>query len=534
MGTVLASDEAIAHRSVTLVLFAFVVLVSLGVTTWAARHRRTADEFFTAGRGITGRQNGLAMAGDSLSASAVLGSVGLVSLYGYDGFMFGVANVVAFALLLLLAGFLRNTGRFTVADVLSFRARERPVRIAGACSSLSISVFYLVAQMVGAGALLSVLLGIQSAMMQNLTIAGVGVLMIIYVLFGGMRGATWIQIIKAVVLMAIVAVMAVLVLARFGFSPAALLEAAAAESGHGQSFLAPGSQYQNPVDLISLGIGVSLAYIGLPHIFQRFYTVRDDRAAESSALWLLGIEALFTVLVVFILGLGAAAIIGTDTIVASNAGGNTAALLLARELGGGVGSVSGAIFAGVFAAVAFATILAVVAGLMVAATTTVAHDLYANVFKRGKVSETAEVKAARIAAVVMGLGAIALSTYAQRLNIGFVVGLAMAIAASAHVPSFLLNLFWRRFNTRGALWGIYGGLGAALLLVVFSPTVSGTPSSLFTTVDFHWFPLQNPGLVSVPAGFLFAWLGTLSRREPESEEQYPALEVRAMTGAGSH
>ncbi|MBO0872702.1 MAG: cation acetate symporter [Pseudonocardia sp.] len=530
----LAAAAAPTHRALTLGLFAVVVLISLGITTWAARYRKTRDEFFTAGRGITGRQNGLAMAGDSLSASAVLGAVGLVSLFGYDGFMFGIANVVAFAFLLLLAGFLRNSGRFTVADVLSFRVRQRPVRIAGACSSLSISIFYLVAQMVGAGALLSLLIGTRSAMVQNAAITAVGVLMIVYVVFGGMRGATWVQIIKAVVLMGIVAVLAVLVLARFGFDPGALLAAANEGSGRGEAFLAPGLQYKNPVDLISLGIGVSLAFIGLPHIFQRFYTVRDDRAAESSAVWLLGIEAVFTVLVVLILGLGAVALVGAAAITASDPGGNTAALLLAQELGGGAGSIGGDVFVGVFAAVAFATILAVVAGLMMAATTTFAHDLYANVLKRGRVTDGEEVKVARIAAVVMGLGAIGLSLYAQRLNIGFIVGLAMAIAASAHVPSLVLNLFWRRFNTRGALWGIYGGLATALVLVIFSPTVSGSPRALFTSVDFHWFPLQNPGLVSVPAGFLFAWLGAISRREPAAEDRFPELEIRAITGDGSH
>jgi cation/acetate symporter len=532
--TVLAEGAANAHRGLTLGLFAVVVLISLGVTTWASRFRKTRDEFFTAGRGLTGRQNGLAMAGDSLSASAVLGSVGLVSLFGYDGFMFGIANVVAFALLLLLAGFLRNSGRFTVADVLSFRVSQRPVRIAGAVSSLTISIFYLIAQMVGSGALLSLLIGSTTPVVQNLSIAAVGMLMIVYVVFGGMRGATWVQIIKACVLMGIVTLMAVLVLVRFGFNPSALLEAAGRGSGTGDAFLTPGMQYKNPIDLISLGVGVSLAFIGLPHIFQRFYTVRDDRTAESSALWLLGIEAVFTVMVVLILGLGAVALVGATAIKASDPGGNTAALLLAQELGGGAGSLGGDVFVAVFAAVAFATILAVVAGLMVAATTTFAHDLYANVLRHGRASDGEEVRMARIAAVVLGVVAIVLSLFARQLNIGFIVGLAMAIAASAHVPSLVLNLFWRRFTTRGALWGIYGGVGTALLLVIFSPTVSGNPKALFTTVDFHWFPLQNPGLVSVPAGFLFAVLGTLSRREQTSEDRYPELETRALTGAGSH
>lgn len=531
---VLADGTGGGSRALTLTLFAAFVLISLGITAWAARFRKTREEFFTAGRGLSGRQNGIAMAGDSLSASAVMGSIGLVSLFGYDGFLFGIANVVAFAMLLLLAGFLRNSGRFTVADVLAFRMRQRPVRVAGAVSSLSISAFYLVAQMVGAGALLALLIGTQGQGVKNAAIAAVGVLMIVYVVFGGMRGATWVQIIKAVVLMVIVATMAVMVLARFGFDPNALLDAAEKGSGKGAAFLAPGGQYKNPVDLISLGVGVSLAFIGLPHVFQRFYTVRDDRAAERSAMWLLGIESVFTVLVVLILGLGAVALLGSAAIAASDKGGNTAALLLAQKLGGGAGSLGGDIFLGVFAAVAFATVLAVVAGLMVAATTTFAHDLYASVFKRGKTTEGQEVRAARVAAVVMGLGAIVVSMFAQKLNIGFITGLAMAIAASAHVPSLVLNLFWRRFNTRGALWGIYGGLGTALLLVVFSPTVSGGPASLIPSVDFHWFPLENPGLVSVPAGFLFAWLGALTVREAASEERHAELEVRALTGIGAH
>lgn len=528
----LVAAEATAHRPVTLALFVLVVISTLAITAWAARHRKTTDEFYTAGRGLTGRQNGWAMAGDSLSASAVLGSVGLVALFGYDGFMFGIANVVAFILLLLVAGFLRNSGRFTVADVVATRARQRPVRIAGAFSSLTISGLFLVAQMVGTGALLSLLLGSRSPAVGNASIVVVGVLMITYVVFGGMRAATWVQIIKAVVLIAIVSVMAVLVLARFSFAPGSLLEAAADGSGSGGAFLAPGLQYANPLDLISLGVGVSLAHLGTPHIFQRFYTVPTARVARSSALWVFGIEAAFTVLVVLVVGLGAVALIGTAAIAAADPGGNTAALLLAQELGGGAGSLGGDIFVAVFSAVVFATILAVVAGIMVSATTTFAHDLYANVVKKGRADDAQEVRVARIAVLVMGVGAIVVSLFAQRLNIGFIVGLALAIAASAHVPVLMLSLFWRRFNTRGALWGMYGGLVTAVMLVVFSPTVSGTEASLFAGVDFHWFPLRNPGLVSVPAGLLLAVIGTLTARERAAEDGYEELEARSLFGVG--
>ncbi|GAA1495356.1 cation acetate symporter [Paeniglutamicibacter kerguelensis] len=514
-------------------LFLAIIVMTFGITAWAARHRKSRDEFFTAGRGLTGRQNGLAMAGDSLSASAVLGSVGLVSLFGFDGFMFGIANVVAFVLLLLLAGFLRNTGRFTVSDVLSFRMNERRVKLAGGMSSLTISLFYLIAQMVGAGALLALLIGAEGPGVKNATIVVVGILMTIYAVFGGMRGATWVQIIKAVILMGIVSLMAVMVLIRFEFDFGALLTAAAGGSGHGPQFLEAGLQYKNPLDLLSLGIGVTLAFIGLPHVFQRFYTVSDDKTARSSALWLFGIESIFTVAVVLIMGLGAAALVGVAAITASSAGGNTAAILLAQELGGGAGTLNGNIFMAVFSAVAFATILAVVAGIMVSAITTFSHDLYGNVIKRGQVTDAQVVKVARIAAVVIGFAAIVISLTVQNLNIGFIVGLGLAIAASAHVPSLILNLFWRRFNTRGALWGIYGGLVTAVLLVVFSPTVSGTDRSLFASVDFSWFPLTNPGLVSVPAGFLFAIIGALSKRDVAAEEGYDALEVRALSGANS-
>jgi cation/acetate symporter len=536
ISTIVVTTQAAAsglesNRPLTLGLFGLIVLITFGITGWAARHKKSRDEFFTAGRGLTGRQNGLAMAGDSLSASAVLGSVGLVSLFGFDGFMFGIANVVAFILLLLLAGYLRNTGRFTVSDVLSFRMQGRPVRLAGGLSSLTISVFYLIAQMVGAGALLGLLIGADSPAVKNATIVVVGILMTIYAIFGGMRGATWVQIVKAVILMGMVLVMAVLVLSRFGFNLGALMTAAVGGSGHGSQFLEAGLQYKNPLDLISLGVGVTLAFIGLPHVFQRFYTVSDDKTARKSALWLFGIEAVFTLSVVLVMGLGAVAIVGTQAITASNGGGNTAAVLLARELGGGAGTMGGDVFMAAFSAVAFATILAVVAGIMVSAITTFSHDIYGNVIKRGEVTDAQVVRVARIAAGVIGIAAIIISLTVQGLNIGFIVGLGMAIAASAHVPSLLLNLFWRRFNTRGALWGIYGGLGTAVLLVVSSPTVSGAANSLFPSVDFSWFPLTNPGLVSVPAGFLFAVIGALSKRDAAAEEGYDELELRALSGA---
>jgi cation/acetate symporter len=411
------------------------------------------------------------------------------------------------------------------------------VRQAAAVSTVVVSIFYLLAQMVGAGALVTLLLGADSQAAKNLTIVAVGLLMIFYVTFGGMKGTTWVQIVKAVMLMTGTVLITVLVLAEFGFNVSDLLGSAADESGKGEAFLNPGLRYgidlTTKIDFVSLGLALVLGTAGLPHILIRFYTVPTSRDARTSVMWAIALIGSFY-LMTLVLGFGAAALVdtGPESAVATSAG-NLASPLLAEAVGGGEGSLGGAVLLALISAVAFATILAVVAGLTLTSASSVAHDLYASVWKNGNVSERDEVRVARIAAFVIGGVAIALAIPAQNLNIAFLVALAFAVAASANLPSLLYNLFWRRFNTRGATWSIYGGLIMCVGLVLFSPVVSGTETSLFKTSDWSWFPLSNPGIISIPFGFLMGFLGTITSNEPESAERYPELEVRALTGAGS-
>jgi cation/acetate symporter len=439
--------------------------------------------------------------------------------------------------LLLVAELLRNSGRYTMADQLAFRMRQRPVRTAAATSTVVVSVFYLLAQMVGAGALVTLLLGVESEFWKAMVIVGVGLLMVFYVTVGGMKGTTWVQIVKAVLLMGGTILITILVLAKFDFNFSELLGAAADNTGKGDAFLQPGLKYglttTSQIDFLSLGLALVLGTAGLPHILIRFYTVPTAKAARHSVLWAIGLIGAFY-LMTLALGFGAAALLdtGPDSDVAAS-GGNLASPLLAEAVGGGAGSTGGAILLALISAVAFATILAVVAGLTLTSASSVAHDLYATVIKKGTVSEQDEVRVAKIAAFVIGAVAIALAIPAQKLNIAFLVALAFAVAASANLPSLVFNLFWRRFNTRGATWAIYGGLVTCVGLVFFSPVVSGSETALVTWADWQWFPLSNPGIISIPAGFLFGWLGTVSAREPEAEDRYTELEVRALTGAGS-
>ena len=433
---------------------------------------------------------------------------------------------------------LRNAGRYTMADQLAFRMRQRPVRTAASISTVVVSIFYLLAQMVGAGTLVALLLGVDSEAIKNITIVGVGILMIFYVVVGGMKGTTYVQIVKAVLLMLGSALIVVLVLAEFNFNLSALLGAAAENSGKGEAFLQPGLQYgatlTSQIDFISLGLALVLGTAGLPHILIRFYTVPTARDARKSVLWAIGLIGTFY-LMTLVLGFGAAALLSRDAIDPLEGGNqNLASPLLAEAVGGGEGSTGGAILLALIAAVAFATILAVVAGLTLASSSSVAHDLYKGVIKKDQsVSEKDEVRVARIAAFGIGAVAIALSIPAQRLNIAFLVALAFAVAASANLPAIIYNMFWRRFNTRGAVWSIYGGLISAVGLVLLSPVMSGAPTSMFPDSDWAIFPLNNPGIVSIPLGFLLGYLGTISNREPEAEERFTELEVRALTGAGA-
>nr|BFD93927.1 cation acetate symporter [Kitasatospora sp. Xyl93] len=537
----LLASSATEHRGLTMTLFGVFVLATLVITVRAGRQNRSASDFYAGGRGFTGFQNGLAISGDYMSAASFLGIAGLIALNGYDGFLYSIGFLVAWLVaLLLIAEPLRNSGRFTMADVLAFRMRQRPVRTAAGVSTIVVSIFYLLAQMVGAGALVALLLGVTGDGAKRWTILAVGALMIIYVVIGGMKGTTWVQIVKAVLLIVGAALMTVLVLAKYHFNPSELLGAAASASGKGTAFLEPGLKYgasdTSKLDFISLGIALVLGTAGLPHILVRFYTVPTAKAARKSVLWAIGIIGVFY-LMTLALGFGAAALVGRSGMVAvegKTPSGNTAAPLLAEQLGGGAGTTGGAVMLAVISAVAFATILAVVAGLTLASSASFAHDLYANVIRRGRASEREEVLSAKWAAVAIGAVSIVLSLYAGKLSTAALVALAFAVAASANLPTLLYSLFWKRFTTTGAVSSVYAGLVSSVVLVMFSPVLSGSDKSLFPHSDFHWFPLENPGLVSIPIGFLAGWIGTLLSGERPDPAKYAELEVRSLTGLGAH
>ncbi|MGP4001929.1 solute symporter family protein [Streptomyces sp. 8N706] len=534
----LAAEGAGQHRTLIITLFSVFVAATLGITVWAGRQTKDATDFYAGGRSFTGFQNGLAISGDYMSAASFLGIAGAIALSGYDGFLYSIGFLVAWLVaLLLVAEPLRNSGRYTMGDVLAYRMRQRPVRTAAGVSTIVVSIFYLLAQMVGAGALVALLLGITGEAGKNLIVALVGIIMILYVTIGGMKGTTWVQIVKAVLLITGTLLITLLVLNKFDWNVSTLLGAAAENSGKGAAFLEPGLKYgltaTSKIDFLSLGLALVLGTAGLPHILIRFYTVPTAKAARKSVIWAIGIIGGFYLMTIA-LGFGAAALIKPETIIASNPAGNTAAPLLAEVIGGGSGSTGGAILLAVISAVAFATILAVVAGLTLASSSSFAHDLYANVIRKGEATEKEEVGAARISAVGIGAVAIVLGIFAGKLNVAGLVALAFAVAASANLPTILYSLFWKRFTTQGALWSIYGGLISSVVLVLFSPVVSGKETSMFPGVDFHWFPLENPGLISIPLGFALGWLGSVLSKEVPDEAKYAELEVRSLTGTGAH
>ena len=521
---------AVGEPILNIAIFLAFVAVTLVVVFRASRNTKGAADYYAAGRSFTGPQNGIAISGDYLSAASFLGIAGAIALNGYDGFLYSIGFLVAWLIaLLLVAELLRNTGKYTLGDVLAFRMRQRPVRAAAATSTLAVSFFYLLAQMAGAGGLVALLLDVQNEAGQALVIAVVGALMVVYVLIGGMKGTTWVQIIKAALLISGAAIMTVWVLGSYGLNLSSLLGEAAAASPDGEAVLAPGVQYgvsgTSRIDFLSLALALVLGTAGLPHILMRFYTVPNAKEARRSvvwAIWLIGIFYLFTL----VLGYGAAALVGPERIAAAPGRANSAAPLLAYELGGTV-------LLGVIAAVAFATILAVVAGLTITAAASFAHDVYANVLRREALSPEGEVRVARITVVVIGIVAIGGGIAALGQNVAFLVALAFAVAASANLPTILYSLFWKRFNTTGALWSIYGGLVSCILLIAFSPAVSGGATSMFPGFDISFFPLANPGIVSIPLSFLLGYLGTVLSKEPHNAEKYAEMEVRSLTGAGS-
>lgn len=533
MNTAFLAQEAVETGNPILNISIFIAFIVITLTVVVRATRQTSQkgtDFYTGGASFNGTQNGLAIAGDYLSAAAFLGVTGAIAVQGYDGFLYSVGFLIALLVaLVLVAEPLRNTGRFTMADVLSFRLNQKPVRTAAAISTLTISLFYLIAQMAGAGGLVALLLGIDGGMAQYTVVAIVGALMIIYVLVGGMKGTTYVQMIKAVLLVGGSIIIAGLTFwaLKGGFNE--LLGAAVANHPDGEAILKPGLKYGGDVltqlDFVSLGLALVFGTAGLPHVLMRFYTVPTAREARRSVTWTIGIVALFFLLTV-IMGYGAAALVGKDQILSAPGGVNSAVLLLAAEVGG-------TIFMAVISAIAFATILAVVAGLAITASASVGQDLYQAVIKKGTATEEQQVRVSRITVVVLGIASIILGILAMSQNVAFLVALAFAVAASANLPTILLSLFWKKFNTTGAVSSMYVGVGSALLLIFFSPAVSGLETSMVPGADWAWFPLQNPGLVSIPLGFIAGIIGTYVGKPDNLDDLQAEMEVRSLTGVGT-
>ena len=492
--------------------FAFITL-TLGITWWAARRTRTTEDFYAAGRSISAGQNGFALAGDYMSAASFLGIAGLVSTTGFDGLIYSTGWLVGWPVVLfLIAEPLRNLGKYTFADVVAARLRQAPVRIAAAIGTLATVIFYLIAQMVGAGGLIKLMFGLT----YETAVVVVGIAMIAYVLFGGMLATTWVQIVKAVLLLGGATLLAVLVLAKFGFSPLALFRAAAERYGDG--VLAPGKLVANPLDAVSLGMALMFGTAGLPHILMRFYTVPDARAARQSVFYATGLIGFFY-LMTFILGFGAMVLVGPEAITAVDKGGNMAAPLLAEVLGGTP-------FLGFIAAVAFATILAVVAGLTLSGAAALSHDLWVSVARGGEATAAEQLRVARLATVVLGVVAVLLGITFKGQNVAFMVSLAFAIAASANFPALLLSIFWRRATTTGVVASMVLGTVSTLGLIYLSPTIQvdilkGT-SALF--------PLKNPAMVTIPLSFATGIVVSLLTRDEAASAQFAAMERRVHLG----
>jgi cation/acetate symporter len=496
--------------------FFLFISLSLAITWWAARRTRSAEHFYAAGRSVTGLQNGLALAGDYMSAASLLGIAGLVALSGFDGLIYSIGFLVGWPVVLfLIAEPLRNLGKYTFTDVVAYRLRQRPVRVAAAAGSLSVVAFYLIAQMVGAGNLIRLLFGIR----YEFAVTIVGIVMLAYVLFGGMLATTWVQIVKAVLLMSGAAILALLVLLRFGMNPLALFAAAA--DRYGAAVLGPGRLVTDPLEGVSLGLALMFGTAGLPHILMRFYTVPDAATARVSVNYATAFIGGFYLLT-FVLGFGAMVIVGQEPIRAVDPGGNMAAPLLAEAVGGQA-------FLGFIAAVAFATILAVVAGLTLAGAAALSHDLWVNVVRHGTATDHEQLRIARIATVALGVASIGLGVAFKGQNVAYMVGLAFSIAASANFPALVLSMFWRRFTTRAAQLSMLTGTIASVVLIALSPTVQ--VDILHRTAIF---PLKNPGIVTIPLSLIVALVTTWVAPEPESERRYEEVARRLhMGGSGT-
>lgn len=504
---------------ISILIFIGVIGLTLWITYWASKRTTTASDFYTAGGGLTGWQNGMAIAGDYLSAASFLGIAGAISLNGFDGFYYSVGWLTAYLVVLfLVAEPLRNLGKYTMADMIGARFNAPRVRGAAALNTVTIVMFYMIAQLVGAGALIKLLLGID----YWIAVLIVGVMMSIYVLFGGMTATSWVQIVKAVLLMAGTIVISFLVLMKFNFNFVGMFAEMTTATDHGEAYLHSGVAYKNPFDLISMLVALILGTAGLPHILMRFFTVKDAKTARSSVIYAVWIIGIFYVMTIF-LGFGAAKFVGREAIVAENAAGNMAAPMLAGVLGGNA-------LESFVAAVAFATILAVVAGLVLSGASALAHDLYGQIIKKGRLTEKQQVSAARWAALGVSVFSILLALGSEKLNVAFLVSLAFCVAASANVPTILLTIYWKRFNTTGAVASMLTGLIVALVLVFFSPNVMNPEGKAFIMAE-PLFPFQNPALFSVPAGFLAAYLGTIfSKTTRQDEEKYAEVTFKAQTG----
>ena len=595
------------YTYLTFAVFAAIIAVTMYITYRAAKRTKTAADFYAAGGGMSGLQNGWAIAGDYLSAASFLGIAGLISLYGYDGFMYSVGWLVAYiTVLLVIAEPCRNIGKYTMADILAFRNNPKTVKTVMALSTITVSTFYLTAQMVGGGVLVKTLIGID----YEYSVIAVGVLMLSYVVFGGMVATSYVQIVKAILLVIASLIMVTLVWWPYGFSLPGFLGAAVGDANVqarvasllgdasknmtaaelGQRFLEPGLLFKNPIDQISLGMALVLGTAGLPHILMRFFTVPTAQAARKSVIWAMAIIGGFYVLTLF-LGLGAAMKVGPTNITAIDKGGNMAAPLLAQYLGGGADSMLGNLMLAFVAAVAFATIVAVVAGLVLAAASAMSHDLWVGVFRGEKATSDEEVRAARICSVIVGVLAITIGILAQGQNVAHLVALAFAVAASANLPVVLLTLYWKRCNTGGVVAGLVIGTLSAIGLVMVSPNMAypkplkaaaqkvvdaapariakleadlaaavgpsrqnpektlaavkkelaaseatlkkfGADDTSLVGLEKPLFDLRNPGIISIPLGFLAVFIGSLLYRDERAESMWDELYVRSNTGLG--
>jgi cation/acetate symporter len=512
-----ALQTTLGSPSLPAIFFFFViVVVTLIITYWAAKKTKTSKEFYAAGRSVSALQNGLALAGDYMSAASFLGISGMVALRGYDGMIYATGWLVGWpALMFLVAEPLRNLGKFTFADVVAFRLRQGPVRIAAAIGGILTVLFYTIAQMVGSGSLIKLMFGIPYEAAEII----VGCVMLAYVLFGGMIATTWVQIIKACLLIFGVSLLTVLALSKFGFSPGDLYQAVSTK--YGQKSLEPGGLVTNPIEAVSLGMALMLGLLGLPHILMRFYTVPDAKAARKSVLYATGLIGYFYIIIP-IVGFSASVLVGRDLITKIDKGGNMASPLLAEMLGGTP-------FLGFIAAVAFATILAVVAGLTLAGASAYSHDIYVSVIKGGHATEEEQVKAAKLATVVFGVFAVALGILFKGQNVAFMVGLAFSIAASANFPALLLSIVWKRISTAGAAASILVGAFLSIGMIVISPTVW---VDVFKNKEAI-IGLKNPCIVSMTVAFIVGIVVSLMTPDAEAVAKFEDEKLRTYLGIGA-